>query len=102
LHKKLLIEETFQRRGRAAGHLEDKYWHGDQEIVHAVWTLVHMCGSDDASGVRELVSDFISRVWQSKGINMCFMLSSSFALYFICSSSLFLFVYIAQRVKPVL
>jgi ataxia telangiectasia mutated family protein len=62
LHKKLLIEETFQRRGRAAGHLEDKYWHGDQEIVHAVWTLVHMCGSDDASGVRELVSDFISRV----------------------------------------
>ncbi|KAK2442878.1 serine/threonine-protein kinase ATM [Trifolium repens] len=62
LHKKLLIEETFQRRGRAEDHLEDKYWHGDQEIVHAVWTLVHMCGSDDASGVRELVSDFISRV----------------------------------------
>ncbi|XP_045816356.1 serine/threonine-protein kinase ATM isoform X4 [Trifolium pratense] len=61
LHKKLLIEETFQRRGRA-GHLEDKYWHGDHEIVHAVWTLVHMCGSDDASGARELVSDFISRV----------------------------------------
>nr|XP_012571741.1 serine/threonine-protein kinase ATM isoform X3 [Cicer arietinum] len=61
LHKKLLIEETSQRRGRT-GHFEDKYWHGDNEMVHAVWTLVHMCGSNDASGVRELVSDFISRV----------------------------------------
>lgn len=65
LHKKLLIEETSQRRGRT-GHFEDKYWHGDNEMVHAVWTLVHMCGSNDASGVRELVSDFISRVWQSE------------------------------------
>ncbi|XP_050879903.1 serine/threonine-protein kinase ATM isoform X2 [Lathyrus oleraceus] len=62
LHKKLLVEETFQRRGRSEGHFKDKYWHGDHEIVHAVWTLVHMCGSDDANGVRELVSDFISRV----------------------------------------
>jgi hypothetical protein len=66
LHKKLLIEESFQIRGRAEGHFKDKYWHGDHEIAHAVWTLVHMGGSDDASGVRELVSDFISRVWQSK------------------------------------
>lgn len=62
LHKKLLIGESFQRRGRAEGHFDDRYWHGDHEIGHAVWTLVHMCGSDDASAVRELVSDFISRV----------------------------------------
>lgn len=41
---------------------KDRYWHGDHEIVPAVWKLVHMCGSDDASEVRELVSDFISRV----------------------------------------
>ncbi|KAJ1384473.1 PIK-related kinase [Sesbania bispinosa] len=62
LHKKLLIGETFQREGRAEGYFKDKYWHGDHEIVNAVWTLVHMCGSDDASDVRELVSDFLSRV----------------------------------------
>ncbi|KAE8124229.1 hypothetical protein FH972_019134 [Carpinus fangiana] len=39
-----------------------RYWHGDHEIVSAVWTLVRMCGSDDANSFRALVSDFISRV----------------------------------------
>ncbi|XP_019416969.1 PREDICTED: serine/threonine-protein kinase ATM isoform X2 [Lupinus angustifolius] len=58
LHKKLMIGEAIQRGGRA----DNIYWHDDHEIVHAVWTLVHMCGSNDASGVREFVSDFISRV----------------------------------------
>ncbi|RDY13104.1 Serine/threonine-protein kinase ATM, partial [Mucuna pruriens] len=62
LHKKLLNVESFQRGGKAEGFLKDRYWHGDHEIVHAVWKLVHMCGSDDASEVRGLVSDFISRV----------------------------------------
>ncbi|XP_061349623.1 serine/threonine-protein kinase ATM-like [Gastrolobium bilobum] len=62
LHNKLLIGETFQRRQIAEGHLNERYWHGDHEIVDAVWTLVHLCGSNDAGGVRELVSDFISRV----------------------------------------
>ncbi|KAL2340902.1 hypothetical protein Fmac_008842 [Flemingia macrophylla] len=62
LHKKLLNIETFQRGGKAEVLFKDKNWHGDHEIVHAVWKLVHMCGSDDASEVRELVSDFISRV----------------------------------------
>ncbi|XP_027337565.1 serine/threonine-protein kinase ATM [Abrus precatorius] len=61
LHKKLLNVETIQR-GREEGFLKDRYWHGDHEIVHAVWTLVHLCGSDGASEVRELVSDFVSRV----------------------------------------
>ena len=40
----------------------DTCWQADQDIVHAVWNLVHMCGSDDANSVRALVSDFISRV----------------------------------------
>ncbi|KAK7317181.1 hypothetical protein RJT34_01188 [Clitoria ternatea] len=62
LHKKLLHEETFHRGEREEGCFSDRYWHGDHEIMLAVWTLVHMCGSDDASEVRELVSDFISRV----------------------------------------
>ncbi|KAG5035608.1 hypothetical protein JHK87_010518 [Glycine soja] len=62
LQKKLLNVETFQRGGKAEVFSKDRYWHGDHEIVPAVWKLVHMCGSDDASEVRELVSDFISRV----------------------------------------
>ncbi|XP_052731784.1 serine/threonine-protein kinase ATM isoform X5 [Vigna angularis] len=61
-HKKLLNEETLQRRGKAGGFSGDGCWQGDEEIVHAVWKLVHMCRSSDASEVRELVSDFISRV----------------------------------------
>ncbi|GAU46425.1 hypothetical protein TSUD_134550 [Trifolium subterraneum] len=86
LHKKLLIEETFQRRGRAEGHLEDKYWHGDHEIVHAVWTLVHMCGSDDASGVRELVSDFISRVGAGDPHSVVFQLPGKSTRIHLCKS----------------
>lgn len=56
LHKKFLTGESFQR-----GWNNDE-WHEDSEIVHAVWTLVRICGSDDADSVRILVSDFISRV----------------------------------------
>lgn len=37
-------------------------WHCEPEIVSAVWTLVGICGSEDAKDVRELVADFISRV----------------------------------------
>ncbi|GMY24943.1 serine/threonine-protein kinase ATM isoform X1 [Fagus crenata] len=62
LHKKLLMGDTCQSRKNSEDLLTDRYWHGDHEIVHAVWTLVRMCGSDDADGVRALVSDFISRV----------------------------------------
>ncbi|KAF7806084.1 serine/threonine-protein kinase ATM-like [Senna tora] len=62
LHKKLMIGETFLREGTTEDLFKDRCWHGDCEIVHAVWTLVRMCGSNDASSVRELVSDFMSRV----------------------------------------
>ncbi|KAK7350621.1 hypothetical protein VNO77_09440 [Canavalia gladiata] len=62
LHKKLLSVVTSQGGGKAEDFFKDRCWHGDHEIVHAVWTLVHMCGSDDASEVRELVSDFVSWV----------------------------------------
>ncbi|KAK9278063.1 hypothetical protein L1049_027621 [Liquidambar formosana] len=62
LHKKLLMGEIFQSAKNADDIVGDTYWFCDNEIVHAVWTLVHMCGSDDANIVRALVSDFISRV----------------------------------------
>ncbi|XP_057442948.1 serine/threonine-protein kinase ATM [Lotus japonicus] len=74
LHKKLLIGESFQREGRAESYFKDSHWHGDHELVHAVWTLVHICGSDDASGVRELVSDFLCRVGVGNPHNVVFHL----------------------------
>ncbi|KAJ0106487.1 hypothetical protein Patl1_18038 [Pistacia atlantica] len=57
LHKKLLMNETSQREKKAEDVVD---WHSDHEIVHAVWTLVRMCGSDDANSIRALVSDFVS------------------------------------------
>ncbi|PPS01510.1 hypothetical protein GOBAR_AA19162 [Gossypium barbadense] len=62
LHKKLLAGETFQGGKTTKEFVDDTYWHGDGEIVHAVWTLVRMCASDDSSRIRGLVSDLISRV----------------------------------------
>ncbi|KAK9995769.1 hypothetical protein SO802_020455 [Lithocarpus litseifolius] len=62
LHKKLLMGETCQSGKNSEDLVTDRYWNGDHEIVHAVWTLVRMCGSDDAGSVRALASDFISRV----------------------------------------
>ncbi|KAM3703878.1 hypothetical protein ACJW31_04G131600 [Castanea mollissima] len=62
LHKKLLMGETCQSGKNSEDFVTDRYWNGDHEIVHAVWTLVRMCGIDDADSVRALASDFISRV----------------------------------------
>lgn len=62
LHKKLLLGETFQIEKNAADPVEDRDWHCDDEIMNAVWTMVRMCDSEDANGIRVLVSDFISRV----------------------------------------
>lgn len=53
------MNETSQREKKAEDFVD---WHSDHEIVHAVWTLVRMCGSDDANSIRALVSDFVSRV----------------------------------------
>ncbi|KAL4634029.1 hypothetical protein ACB092_04G167700 [Castanea dentata] len=62
LHKKLLMGDTCQSGKNSEDFVTDRYWNGDHEIVHAVWTLVRMCGIDDADSVRALASDFISRV----------------------------------------
>ncbi|XP_044477149.1 serine/threonine-protein kinase ATM isoform X3 [Mangifera indica] len=59
LHKKLLMNEISQREKKAEDVVD---WHSDHEIIYAVWSLVRMCGSDDANGIRALVSDFVSRV----------------------------------------
>ncbi|XP_057988495.1 serine/threonine-protein kinase ATM isoform X2 [Hevea brasiliensis] len=62
LHKKLLMGEYFEGERNKRDNMEDIPWHSDPEIVKAVWTVVRMCGSDDASSIRTLMSDFISRV----------------------------------------
>ncbi|KDP31097.1 hypothetical protein JCGZ_11473 [Jatropha curcas] len=62
LHKKLIMGENIQQERNAEDIGRVIHWHSDSEIVKAVWTLVNMCGSDDAIGIRPLVSDFVSRV----------------------------------------
>ncbi|KAJ8771786.1 hypothetical protein K2173_026963 [Erythroxylum novogranatense] len=62
LHKQLLMGEYIWRGNDAKHIAEDVFWHDDSEIVHAVWSLVSMCGSDVADGIRPLVSDFVSKV----------------------------------------
>ncbi|XP_050221682.1 serine/threonine-protein kinase ATM isoform X2 [Mercurialis annua] len=63
LHKKLLLDKNFLKESRNTKTLvEDMNWHCDPKIVKAVWTLVRMCGSDDAESIRSLVADFVSRV----------------------------------------
>ncbi|KAG7021451.1 Serine/threonine-protein kinase ATM [Cucurbita argyrosperma subsp. argyrosperma] len=60
LHKKLIGGQVF--------HSEDIPsidWHNDHEVEQAVWKLMRICcseSSDDTSCIRELVSDFVSRV----------------------------------------
>ncbi|KAJ4840216.1 hypothetical protein Tsubulata_002970 [Turnera subulata] len=58
LHKKLLIGE----KERIVEDAENLHWLRDPEVVHSVWTLVRLCGSDDVKSIRPLVSDFVSRV----------------------------------------
>ncbi|XP_043704321.1 serine/threonine-protein kinase ATM isoform X2 [Telopea speciosissima] len=63
MHKKLLTGAVIRPEKNA----EDtvglfNVWQCEPEIVSAAWSLVRMCGSNNASKISELVSDFISRV----------------------------------------
>ncbi|KAL9265361.1 Serine/threonine-protein kinase ATM-like protein [Drosera capensis] len=60
LHRKLLEGNLLFSEGSA----EDSYgdWDHDFNLVQAVWSLVHICSSDEAQTIRALVSDFVSRV----------------------------------------
>ncbi|XP_059644264.1 serine/threonine-protein kinase ATM [Cornus florida] len=62
LHKKLVMGEIFHTQKNTEDTFQVTYWQRDLEIVNAVWTLVDMCGLDDANSFRALLSDFISRV----------------------------------------
>lgn len=58
LHKKLIGRRVFHSE-----NIQSIDWHNDHEVEHAVWKLMRMCGSEDTSCIRELVSDFVSRVF---------------------------------------
>ncbi|XP_017218492.1 serine/threonine-protein kinase ATM [Daucus carota subsp. sativus] len=57
LHRKL-----FMGYGTNSGIYDETYWHSDNEIARAVWTLVHISSLDYANSFGDLVSDFISKV----------------------------------------
>lgn len=57
LHKKLIGGRVFHSE-----KIQSVDWHNDHEVELAVWKLMRMCSSDDTSCIRELVSDFVSRV----------------------------------------
>ncbi|KAK1363096.1 serine/threonine-protein kinase ATM, partial [Heracleum sosnowskyi] len=59
LHQKLFMKFCTEEN---SGLYDKTYWHSDNEIAHAVWTLVHICSLDDANSFGDLVSDFISKV----------------------------------------
>lgn len=59
LHRKLFIGFCTEKN---SGLYDKTYWHSDNEIAHAVWTLVHICSLDDANSFGDLVADFISKV----------------------------------------
>ncbi|XP_024013824.1 serine/threonine-protein kinase ATM [Eutrema salsugineum] len=60
LHNKLIATEDSQEETNVK--TADTFWHSDDEIVNAVWTLVRVSSSDEADSMRLLVSDFLSRV----------------------------------------
>ncbi|KFK34114.1 hypothetical protein AALP_AA5G103600 [Arabis alpina] len=60
LHNKLIASEASQDETNV--ETADTFWHSDDEIVNAVWTLVRVSASDEADSMRLLVSDFLSRV----------------------------------------
>ncbi|KAI3512910.1 hypothetical protein L1887_20232 [Cichorium endivia] len=51
-----------QRQKNAEQFFGDTFWQHDDEIVHAVWTLVRMASSDATNSFGPFVSDFLSMI----------------------------------------
>ncbi|CAO2819072.1 unnamed protein product [Amaranthus hypochondriacus] len=60
-HKKLLGEGSFHIKENGWNSNLVGCWQSDPEILQAVWSLVRICGSQDADA-RSLVSDLVSKV----------------------------------------
>lgn len=63
LHKKLVLGEIIQKETNAPDESgKSNCWNSDPDVVSAVWTVVGLCGSNEANDMSVLVADFISRV----------------------------------------
>lgn len=63
LHKRLLAGEIIEKRPNDMEKLcERTCWNDNPDVVSAVWVLVDLCSSNEASTMSGLLADFISRV----------------------------------------
>ncbi|KAL6513039.1 hypothetical protein OROMI_034636 [Orobanche minor] len=62
LHKNMSTKGRHLRKELDESFPEDAYWHSDNEIAHAPWSLVSVCCLDNTNDLGAMVSDFISRV----------------------------------------
>ncbi|XP_056686258.1 serine/threonine-protein kinase ATM isoform X2 [Spinacia oleracea] len=86
-HRKLLGGESFCVEENAAGsNSTDNSWQSDLEIVQAVWSLVRICGSQDADA-RALVSDLISKVGIGDPRSVVFHLPGNSGHMHVCGAS---------------
>ncbi|XP_064968170.1 serine/threonine-protein kinase ATM-like isoform X2 [Musa acuminata AAA Group] len=62
LHKRLLAGEIIEKRPNDMEKLcERTCWNDNPDVVSAVWVLVDLCSSNEASTMSGLLADFISR-----------------------------------------
>ncbi|URE12214.1 FATC domain [Musa troglodytarum] len=62
LHKRLLSGEIIEKRPNDMEKLcERTCWNDNPDVVSAVWVLVDLCSSNEASTMSGLLADFISR-----------------------------------------
>nr|XP_029123739.1 serine/threonine-protein kinase ATM isoform X3 [Elaeis guineensis] len=63
LHKKLVLGEIIQKETNVPDESgKSNCRNCDPDVVSAVWTLVGLCGSNEANNMSVLVADFISRI----------------------------------------
>ncbi|XP_021718930.1 serine/threonine-protein kinase ATM-like isoform X2 [Chenopodium quinoa] len=85
-HRKLLGGESFCVEEIAGSKSIDNCWQSDLEIVQAVWSLVRICGSQDADA-RALVSDLISKVGIGDPRSVVFHLPGNLRHVHVCGAS---------------
>ncbi|KAL3628823.1 hypothetical protein CASFOL_027869 [Castilleja foliolosa] len=62
LHKNMSTKARHLRKELDESFFKEAYWHSDNEIAHAPWSLVSICSLDNTNDLGAMVSDFISRV----------------------------------------
>uniref|UniRef100_A0A803L8L9 non-specific serine/threonine protein kinase n=1 Tax=Chenopodium quinoa TaxID=63459 RepID=A0A803L8L9_CHEQI len=85
-HRKLLGGESFCVEENGGSKSVDNCWQSDLEIVQAVWSLVRICGSQDADA-RALVSDLISKVGIGDPRSVVFHLPGNLRHVHVCGAS---------------